>query len=462
MNSSLNKRYKNQDKSINGWGKSKKVKAELINPKTVQEIKEFIIHSQPKSIIARGLGRSYGDAAQVNEGKVLSLKNFKEISPNYNNFEVTAQAGATFEEILKIIIPKGFFLPVTPGTKKITVGGAIAADVHGKNHHHDGSFGKYVKRLELINGLGENIILKPFQKNSSKANEKFWATIGGMGLTGIVIEATFTIIAIETSYIKQEITRHQKIEDLMKMMRKVDNKYKYSVAWIDSMHNDFRGVLTCGNHVRSKEINYLKEENLLSFNPKKIISIPDIMPNNLMNKLFIKSFNELWFRKAIANSYESLVTFEKFFYPLDAINNWNNIYGREGFIQYQFVIPEENESMIKNILKRLKDIKALTFLPVLKRLGKGNLGYLSFPMDGWTLSIDLRRNNKKIDNLLAEFDMEIASIGGRIYLAKDSRQSAIIFHKTYKLIDIWQKQKNILDPKTKFSSDIAKRLKIFN
>ena len=449
-------------KNISGWGKINPVDVDIITPETIEEIKIIINNSKAKSIISRGLGRSYGDAAQIKEGKVLKLNNFKKITPNYQKYEITAQAGATFEEILKVIIPKGFFLPVTPGTKKITLGGAIAADVHGKNHHIDGSFGNYIKRIRLINGSGENIILSPINQNQLENNEKFWATIGGMGLTGIIIDATFSIIPIQTSLIKTEISRHDNLDDLMQKMLEADEKYKYSVAWIDSMNNGLRGILTCGNHITNKDLGNSKDQNYLSFNSKSFTNIPNLIPINLMQRTFIKLFNEFWFRKTSKNISKKLMTIEKFFYPLDAINNWNNIYGRKGFIQYQLFVPEEQKKLIKKILYKLKSINALTFLPVLKRLGAANQGYLSFPSPGWTLSIDLPAPNQKVENVLKEIDKEIAEIGGRFYLAKDSRQSEHIFKKTYPSLDTWKKVQTRLDPQGKFISDMAIRLRIFD
>tara|TARA_Y100001968_G_scaffold166951_1_gene152925 strand:- start:5144 stop:6526 length:1383 start_codon:yes stop_codon:yes gene_type:complete len=454
--------FQNKFTSISGWGKTSCVNAEIVVPKSIKEIKSIILNAKPQSILVRGNGRTYGDAAQIKEGKVLKLSNFKKINLDCEKNEVNAEAGTTFEEILKVIIPKGFFLPVTPGTKKITLGGAIAADVHGKNHHQDGSFGNFIKSMKIINGIGEEITLTPNKENNSEINNLFWATIGGMGLTGVIINATFSIIPIQTSFISQETKRYKKLDYLMQDMIKNDIKYKYSVAWIDSLHKDLRGILSCGNHTKTEEITNIKDTSNLYFNPKPLTSIPDILKINLMNKLIIKVFNELWFRKSPRNVNKKIVPIENFFYPLDKINNWNNLYGRKGFIQYQIVVPEEHSSMIKNILKKLKQIDALSFLPVLKKLGKANLSFLSFPIQGWTLSIDLPANNKKIEQLLNDLDKDLEKIGGRIYLAKDSRQSSYVFKKTYKFLKIWQKQKQILDPKNIFISDIAKRLKIIN
>ncbi len=446
-------------KSISGWGKNKFVRVEIVKPKTINEIKHIIINSKPESIIARGKGKSYGDAAQIKDGKVLKLNNFKRIFPNFENKEVTAQAGATLEEILEIIIPKGFFLPVTPGTKKITLGGAIAADVHGKNHYQDGSFGNHIKEIKIINGIGKEIILSPNKKNSSETNKQFWATVGGMGLTGIILEATFSIIPIETSFIQEKTTRYNNLEDLIKDMIKNENKYKYSVAWIDSMNRNLRGVVNYGNHIKA---NRIKKESKLSFNPKAIISIPNIILINLMNRLLIKIINEFLFLKSPKASTLRIKTINNFFYPLDAIEQWNNVYGKNGFIQYQIVIPEEHTLIIRKILDELKKVKASSFLPVLKRFGPANESYLSFPLSGWTLSIDLPAHNNRIENVLQKLDKEIADIGGKIYLAKDSRQSSYIFKKTYKSIEDWKEQKQILDPRNIFTSDIAMRLKLTN
>ena len=362
MKISLNKNLKR----ISGWGKNKFVDVEVVIPKSINEIKNIIINSKPKSLIVRGQGRSYGDAAQIKEGTVLKLSNFKAIRPDYEKNEVTAEAGATLEEILKVIIPKGYFLPVTPGTKKITLGGAIAADVHGKNHHQDGSFGNHIKRIRLINGIGEELTLSPHKENNSLTNKHFWSTIGGMGLTGIVIDATFSIIPIQTSFILEDTKRYKNLENLMQDMIKKDKNYKYIVAWIESMNRDFRGILTCGNHAQIKEINNIEGSKKLTFHTNSLTSVPDLIPISFMNKLVIKLFNEFWFRKSPKKINQKVIPIDNFFYPLDKIENWNNIYGRKGFIQYQIVVPEEHSAMIKEILDKLKQINALIFLPVLK------------------------------------------------------------------------------------------------
>ncbi len=462
MKSGKIRKPKKKFKFISGWGKTKPVGVEIISPKTVKEIKDIIITSQPKSIITRGRGRSYGDAAQINKGKVIKLNYFKEIIPNYEQQEITAQAGASIEEILKIIIPKGFFLPVTPGTKKITLGGAIAADVHGKNHYQDGSFGNYIKRIRLINGIGKIITLTPNEENSLSTAELFWATIGGMGLTGIILDATFAIIPIESSLVKVETRRYQNLENLIQDMITAANHYKYTVAWIDSMHDDFRGILSSGNHATKEDLKKYNCKNILSFKPKTLISIPDIIPINCIKKIIIKIFNEIWYRKSPKKRKIELMSIDKFFYPLDKIDKWNNIYGKNGFIQYQIVVPEKNISIIIKVLKKLKKINALSFLPVLKRFSKANKSYLSFPFSGWTLSVDLPANNKKIEMLLDSIDNEIAEIGGKHYLAKDSREKAFIFKKTYTLLSKWRRKQSILDPKQIFMSDLASRLELFD
>ena len=399
------------------------------------------------------MGRSYGDAAQLKDALTIDLKNFKKFDLNPQKMEVCAGSGLTFSELLQNIIPKGFFTPVSPGTKNITIGGAVACDVHGKNHHVDGSFGNHVKEISLIDGRGD------FHKISKSKNEElFWATIGGMGLTGIIIEVTFSIIPISTSLISVDTYKFKDIDSLMNSMIEFDKKYKYSVAWIDSLNKKGRGVVTCGEHLN---INNLKKNNLdnsLFYQNKSLAKAPSLIPNGFLNKLTVKAFNETWYRKSPDMRINEEQTIGQYFYPLDGIDNWNNIYGNKGFIQYQFVIPDEESSLIKITLETLRKNSAPSFLTVLKRFGDCNLSPISFPKKGWTLAIDIPANINGIYDILDSLDKLIADSNGRIYLAKDSRMSSNIFKATYKDYSKWRKIKEASDPKNIFYSDLAKRL----
>ena len=443
-------------KKISGWGRRDFVNSKLINLKSSQEIIKFIKESNISSLITRGLGRSYGDAAQLKEDFVFNVNFSKSISLSGN--QLTVGGGVTISNILEVIVPLGYFLPVSPGSAKVTIGGAIAADVHGKNHHKAGSLGNHVSRILIINGKGDIEEIKPKLDKSDEENNFFFATIGGMGLTGIILEATISLIKIETSLMKVDTFICDDLEKLMDLMISKDKEYLYSVAWLDSLHRRLRGVLTCGDHAKIGDLNY-GQRNLLTYNPKNFVGAPKIFPNGLLNKYTVKGFNELWFRKSIIFE-KNIQTISQFFHPLDAITNWNRIYGSQGFYQYQFVVPNDKTYFIAKTLDRLKQCSAYSFLSVLKRFGRANNAFLSFPQPGWTLAVDLPGSNIHLLSVLEELDIELASIGGKIYLAKDSRQSSIMFKKSYPFYEKWRSIKQEMDPYNLFKSDLSKRLKI--
>ena len=451
--------YKNfqiKKAKISGWGRRSFVNSKLINFRNNEDIKNFLKETKNLSCITRGLGRSYGDAAQLKNNHVLNLSFYDDIEVIGN--EVTVGAGVSISELLKVIIPLGYILPVLPGSSKVTIGGAIAADVHGKNHYKSGSFGNHISKMKIIDGNGIFRELKPKEKKDNKPNKFFWATIGGMGLTGIILQATISLRKIETALMKVDTYKFNDLNSLMDFMKSCDKNYSYSVAWIDSLHKKGRGVLTCAEHALKKDLNnnYL---NSSSYESKYLFKTPNFIPNGLLNKLTVKVLNELWFRKAFSLKNE-IQDINKFFYPLDAIGDWNRIYGFSGFYQYQFVIPEKNKDFIFKALKKLKNSYSYSFITVLKRFGNSNQSYLSFPQPGWTLSVDLPANNKKILTVLNELDQELAELGGKVYLAKDLRQSSAIFKKTYIFYDYWKSIKNKMDPNNLFKSDLSLRLNI--
>jgi len=443
-------------KQISGWGRRDIVNSKLINLKSTEEIINFIKGYNASSLITRGLGRSYGDAAQLKDDFVLNVYFSKGISISGN--QLTVGGGVIISDLLEVIVPLGYFLPVSPGSSKVTIGGAIAADVHGKNHHKVGSLGNHISRILIVNGKGDIEEIKPELEHSDEKNNFFWATIAGMGLTGIILEATISLIKIETSLMKVDTFICSDLEKLMDLMRFKDKEYTYSVAWVDSLHKRMRGVLTCGDHAKIEDLDYGKRD-LLFYNSKNLVSAPRLFPDGLLNKFTVKAFNEVWFRKSSLLE-KNIQTLRQFFYPLDAINNWNRIYGSRGFFQYQFVVPDNKTYFIAKTLDKLKQCSASTFLAVLKRFGKQNDAFLSFPQPGWTLALDLPAYNLNLLPLLEELDIELASIGGKIYLAKDSRQTPMMFKKSYPFYEKWRFIKQEMDPDNLFQSDLSKRLRI--
>lgn len=444
-------------KTIAGWGRTNFVNCEINHPNNISEIQNSISESPKNSTITRGLGRSYGDAAQNKDGLVFELNKFDKIKLNDKEGFIEVGAGVSLDQILKYIVPRGFFLPVSPGTRFVTVGGAIAADVHGKNHHIDGSFGNHVRYIKLVDGNGDCHKLYPEDNQFLQQKNLFWATVGGMGLTGVIVEASFNLIRINSSLMSVDTSRFNNIESLMETMAICDKEYRYSVAWIDSLHKDFRGVMTCGNHAEVTALSKKQQFDPFFYDPKAIASAPPFLPSGLLNKFTVRAFNEAWFRKASKEEKNEIQTISQFFHPLDGVNNWNRIYGKSGFLQYQFVVPEAYADLVPFTMKKLRNIGAPSFLNVLKRFGPANKAFMSFPIEGWTLAIDLPFYINGLFKLLDEIDNEVIKAGGRIYMAKDSRQNYSNLHRSYPHIKKWKEIRNHFDSKKIFSSCLASR-----
>ena len=444
---------------LSGWGRTNPVTSEVVQPSSVEQLQQLIHAAPPKSLIARGLGRSYGDAAQLKDGMVIELSVFDQIKLDPISGTITAGAGVSLDQILRVIVPEGFFLPVTPGTRNVTVGGAIAADVHGKNHHVDGSFGNHVQRLLLVDGNGRLRDLTPNGRGDVEDAEFFWATVGGMGLTGVIVEATFSLIPITSSLISVDTTRYRDLESLMEAMVEADTKYRYSVAWVDSLDPNGRGVLTCGDHTPVGDLPKAQQVDPLRYDPKALASAPPFLPGGLLNRLTVRAFNEAWYRKAPKQRSGELQEIAPFFHPLDGVKDWNRIYGPEGFLQYQFAVPNEAAHMVRRTLEALRRVGAPSFLTVLKRFGHSNPAPLSFPIPGWTLAADVPAAVPGLLQVLDQLDEEVAAVGGRLYLAKDSRQSAKMFSRGYPDFRNLDKFSNSGESRwLNFSSDLRARL----
>jgi decaprenylphospho-beta-D-ribofuranose 2-oxidase len=449
-----------ETRTLSGWGRTNPVTAQVVQPSSLEQLQELIRGAPPRSLIARGLGRSYGDAAQLKDGTLIELPAFDRIELDPASGTVTAGAGVSLDQILRVIVPAGFFLPVTPGTRNVTVGGAIAADVHGKNHHVDGSFGNHVQRLLLVDGTGTLRELTPSGRGSFDEAEFFWATVGGMGLTGVIVEATFSLIPITSSLISVDTTRYRDLESLMAAMVEADAKYRYSVAWVDSLDPKGRGVLTCGDHASAEALPKSQQSDPLYYDPKALASAPPFLPGGLLNKFTVRAFNEAWYRKAPKHRVGELQAIAPFFHPLDGVQDWNRIYGPAGFLQYQFAVPNEAAHLVPRTLEALRKVGAPSFLTVLKRFGPGNPAPLSFPIPGWTLAADVPAAVPGLLEALDQLDEEVAAAGGRLYLAKDSRQSAAMLSKSYKKRDAWGQSLSQLDPSHLLSSGLRERVQL--
>lgn len=402
--------------------------------------------------VVRGTGLSYGDASL--SSNILSTSRFNRILHfDDQRGVITTEAGATLDQVLLTIVPKGWFLPVTPGTKFITVGGAIAGDVHGKNHHSEGSFTRYVTQIELLLADGTQTSCTP-ELNS----ELFDLVCGGLGHAALILTVTFTLKPINTAFIRQ---RNVIIKNLDEMLAKLQdfNSSTYSVSWIDCLatgKNLGRGVLMLGEHATQDE---LKSNTPLSVHTPPRLSVPFFFPSFLLNSFTVRSFNFLYFNKFKLGAKEVVVHYDPYFYPLDFVRNWNKLYGKRGFLQYQFVIPFQQASTgLRTILDKIGKSGLASFLAVLKSLGPAE-HLLSFPMPGFTLALDFPVS-EKIFPLLEELDKIVVDLGGRIYLVKDARMKPEIFKKGYPNANQFKDRVNQFDPEHRFTSALSKRLQI--
>jgi decaprenylphospho-beta-D-ribofuranose 2-oxidase len=443
--------------TLTGWGRTNPVNARVVRPATIPRLRELMQQAPPNSLIPRGLGRSYGDAAQLQDGAVIELSAFNSIRLNSAAATVTAGAGVSFDQLLRVLVPAGFFLPVTPGTRNVTVGGAIAADVHGKNHHVDGSFGNHLQRLLLVDGSGTLRELRSDGAIGALERDMFWTTVGGMGLTGVIVEATFSLLPISSALIRVDTTRFRDLEALMVAMAEADSRWRYSVAWVDSLDSRGRGVLTCGDHASRDQLEPAQRDDPLAYDPKALAATPPFLPAGLLNTLTVRAFNEAWYRKAPKRREGELQAIAPFFHPLDGVRNWNRVYGPTGFLQYQFAVPDHAAELVPRTLEALRRVGAPSFLTVLKRFGPANPAPLSFPIPGWTLAADVSAAVPGLLQVLNQLDEDVAAAGGRLYLAKDSRQSAAMVRRSYPLLEDWKRVRSLLDPRGVLNSDLARR-----
>ncbi len=447
---------------LTGWGRTAPTPATLERPRSAAEAAELLTRAGRRGVVARGLGRSYGDAAQNAGGLVLDCTALGRTGPEPawrlgSDGLVTASAGAGLHDLMTDLVPKGWFVPVTPGTRYVTVGGAVAADVHGKNHHVDSSFGAHVRSLRLLTADGTLRELTP-------DDELFWATVGGMGLTGVIVEATFRCVPVETSRMVVDVERTRDLDQTLEVMAETDHRYRYTVAWIDLLAGGRRmgrSVLTRGDHATTADLPARMRGDRLAFGPRPRLAAPPWVPGGLLNRATVRAFNAAWYGKAAPAAGKRLVQgIAPFFHPLDGVAGWNRMYGSRGFVQYQFAVPFGAEDTLRRVVARLSGAGVVSFLTVLKRFGQGTPAMLSFPMPGWTLALDIPAAQPGLAGLLTELDEWVAAAGGRIYLAKDSRMSAEMMAATYPRLDEWREIRWRADPGGLFVSDLARRLRL--
>jgi len=442
-------------RALRGWGRTNPSVATVHSAGDDAELVRLVTDTGRRGVLARGLGRSYGDAAQNGGGVVVDMTTrHRVLSVDTETALVEVEAGASLDQLMRLLLPLGLFVPVSPGTRQVTVGGAVAADIHGKNHHVDGSFGRHVVSMDLLCADGTIRRLTP-------QSELFWATVGGMGLTGLIVRVTLRMKKVESAYCLVDTERCADLDDLLGRMAEGDHRYTYSVAWIDCLARGCslgRSVLTRGWSANLEQLPHKLRDHALDFRPRQLAVAPPIFPSGLLNRATVAAFNEAWYRKAPRERRGEIQSIAAFFHPLDAVAQWNRIYGPRGFLQYQFVVPFGAEDTLRRCIQMLGDAGQASFLAILKRFGPPSAGHLSFPTPGWTLALDVPIGAAILGGLLDRLDAEVIAAGGREYLAKDSRLSASEIARMYPRLEQWRGVRRATDPRGVFTSDLARRL----
>ena len=444
------------ERPLAGWGRYPVQRCRVYRPEKRAALRVLATGGGERTIIARGMGRSYGDTS-LNEGGAVAdltrLNRFLEF--NEQTGELRCEAGVTLDEIVEVMLPRGWFLPVTPGTKFVTVGGAIANDVHGKNHHRDGTFCRWVSELTLLTAQGETLICRPEGENA----DVFWATAGGIGLTGFIQEAVVRLQPVESAWVVVDYLRARDLEQSLAIMTETAGRYQYSVAWIDCLKGGAqlgRSVVMLGNHAGRDRLR--PGQDPFTIARRRHYRMPVDLPPALMNRWTVGMFNAV-FNALHHDASDQLKPFDPYFYPLDAIGDWNRAYGRLGMVQYQIMIPHEGDRGLVRVLERLSASGRASFLAVLKCMGPANPGLLSYPFPGYTLALDIPAK-AGVAEFLSELDAIVLEYGGRLYTAKDATMGARTFAAMYPRLEEFRAIQRRLDPEGRLQSSMSRRLGI--
>ena len=458
---------------LTGWGRTAPTTSQMLSTPDVETIARAVAAVAGRNadspshlrrgILARGLGRSYGDVAQNAGGIVVDMTPLNTIhSIDAATATVDVDAGVSLDQLIRAALPHGLWVPVLPGTRQVTVGGAIGADVHGQNHHSAGSFGNHVASMELLVADGRVLHLTPSGSRDDPDASLFWATVGGVGLTGIVLRATLSMTRTETAYFVADGVITRSLDETIAVHSDgSEANYDYSSAWFDAISAPpklGRAALSRGNLARLDQLPPKLAADPLGFGAKPLFELPDVFPNGLANKLSFTALGTLWYAKSgtYTNKMQSLTGF---YHPLDLFGEWNRAYGSHGFLQYQFVVPPAAVAEFKRIIADIQASGHYSFLNVFKLFGEGNRAPLSYPIPGWNVCVDFPIK-AGLEEFLKNLDARVLEFGGRLYTAKDSRTTAATFHAMYPGIDSWIATRRRIDPHQVFASDLARRLEL--
>lgn len=445
---------------LSGWARTAPTIADVLTTTDVEVIARTVAKAGERGVIARGLGRSYGDPAQNAGGLVVDMTALNRVhSIDRDTAQVVVDAGVSLDQLMREALPHGLWVPVLPGTRQVTVGGAIANDIHGKNHHSAGSFGNHVVSMDLITADGQIRTLTP----DGPESELFWATVGGIGLTGIIVRATIAMTRTETAYFIVDNDRTDDLEGTLELVSDgSDDHYTYSSIWFDTISKGAklgRGAFARGSLAKLDELPPKLRAEPLKFTAPQLLTVPDIMPNGLMNKLSLTAIGEFYYRSTPKRGRGAIQNITAFYHMLDLIGEWNRGYGRKGFLQYQFSTPLGANDGLRRIVEKVAHSGHYSALNVFKQMGEGNRAPLSFPHPGWMVCLDFPIK-AGLGKLCRELDEEVLAIGGRLYTAKDSRTSPETFARMYPRLEEWRKVRAAVDPEGVFASDMSRRLEL--
>ncbi len=449
-----------QRQQLTGWARTAPSTAEVLRTPAVEVLVNAVVEAGERGVIARGLGRSYGDPAQNAGGLVIDMTALHRIHAIDGETGLAMlDAGVNLDQLMRAALPFGLWVPVLPGTRQVTVGGAIASDIHGKNHHTAGSFGNHVVSMDLLTADGRIRTLTP----EGEASALFWATVGGMGLTGIIVRATIRLKPTESAYFLVDSDRTAGFEETLELFSDgSDADYDYSMAWFDAISGGAkmgRAVFSRGSLATVDQLPAKLQAHPLKFDAPQLVTFPDVFPNGLANKLTFGALGEVWYRKAPRRGRGLVQNLTAFYHPLDMFGEWNRAYGSRGFLQYQFIIPFAAHTELRQIVRRIAESGHVSFLNVLKRMGEGNQAPLSFPRAGWTITVDFPIK-AGLHEFCDELDRRVLDADGRLYLAKESRTTPEIFAAMYPRLDEWRQVRRSVDPEGIFVSDMARRLEL--
>ncbi|WP_005032190.1 FAD-binding protein [Holophaga foetida] len=435
---------------LSGWGRHPVQRCGVLRPDRYGDLSRIEADTLP-----RGLGRSYGDSSLNQGGRVVEMTRLNRILEFDETLGIlVAEAGLSLAEVAEIFLPRGWFLPVTPGTKFVTLGGAIASDVHGKNHHGEGCFSAHVAWIELFTPALGRLTCSP-----EEHPEIFWATVGGQGLTGIIGAMALQLKPVSSLWM--EVTHHpaRELESAFNLLSDPEADAPYTVAWIDCLAKGRelgRSIFMAGHHRTEKNLPPAKAPR-----SKPLIQAPFNFPSGCLNSLTVRAFNGVYYRRNGRKRFPFLSAMDPFFYPLDMVGHWNRIYGRRGFVQYQSVLPPGTAfEGVKAQLEEISAAEAASFLAVLKRLGAAGPGHLSFPTEGYTLALDLPYRGPETEALLKRLDAIVLKGGGRVNLCKDAHLSPESFRAMYPRFEEWLGVKAQVDPEWMLQSSLSRRLRM--